>query len=266
VNLLVKLNPIGYVAVLLVALSGPGLAATGTADSFDAPLKKKVVNFGPSPYYPAGNFQNKLSCYFYPRFMVKQYDEGEKGAEWLAIAPIEKGAPAPECTKSHAPGERVIEQEEWSGYFLGVKGNLVFFDAADGFDGGLAFVVYDATTGKKIFRDSRYEASMWKRTAGGSAFNRLRVYRAPSGGLSLKYLRVVATECDLHQATKERASCWQEARKKLELKSTQMPLCSCYKRVSTRLASAVAYPVEVSLFPQPVTRTIDGPVKCWPVD
>jgi hypothetical protein len=45
------------------------------------PLKKKVVDFGLSEYNPPGgrNFRVKLRCFFYPNFMVKEYDnEGQK--------------------------------------------------------------------------------------------------------------------------------------------------------------------------------------------
>src|SRR5215510_3228559 len=126
--------------LLLLSLPLPGpifaqgstLDSTASADSFDEPLKKDVVDFGPSPYYAAGDVRMKLSCYMYPTFMVKEYDERQKGAEWLAIVPIEKGVTR-ECTKSHVQGEQVFEKEalepEWIGYFLGAKENLVFFDA-----------------------------------------------------------------------------------------------------------------------------------------
>jgi hypothetical protein len=76
-----------------------------SGDYFDIPMKKKVVDFGPSPYYPGGNVRIKLSCYFYPSFMVKEYDEGQEGAEWLAIVSFEEGI-TPACTQSHLVGER----------------------------------------------------------------------------------------------------------------------------------------------------------------
>jgi hypothetical protein len=47
--------------------------------------------------------------------MVKEYDEGEKGAEWVAIALIEKGK-TPQCSKSHEPGEWVLDRrKDWDG-------------------------------------------------------------------------------------------------------------------------------------------------------
>jgi hypothetical protein len=82
--------------------------STESGDSFDAPLKKKVVDCGLSPYHdPGRNQRNELSCYSYTTFMVKQYDEGQKGSEWLAIVPI-VGQTAPECSLTHAANEKVI--------------------------------------------------------------------------------------------------------------------------------------------------------------
>ena len=254
-NLLIKL------AVVLLALSGTALPFDSATDSFDQPLKKQVLDFGPSPY--VSGYRMTLSCYFYPSFVVKQYDEGEKGAEWLAIAPLEKGAES--CSKSHAANEKVIDPvgpTGWSGYFKGVKGNLVFFDADDGTDGGLPFAIYDARTGKKIFEDSAYDSSMWNKKAADSPFNKLRV-SGRDEQVHLRYLRVAETGCNLHL---EGTWCWEQVKRRFDLKSGAAPVCSGYKRITTRYESAVAYPVEVSLFPQPTIRTIPGPVKCWPVD
>jgi hypothetical protein len=258
VNLFGNLNPIG-VGALLLAFGVPAFTSVAAANSFDAPLKKKVVDYGPSPYYQG----QKLSCYFYPTFMVKEYDTGQKGAEWLAIVPVEKGGVVPACDRSHVSGESIIEKPDWGGYFKGAKGNLVFFNDADGIDGGLPFVVYDSRTGQRIFDDSAYDSSMWSKKVDDSPFNRLRVSSTQDGQFTLRYLRVVEADCDLHT---EKTSCWEQVRKKLALKSAQMPVCSGYKGIPTRWASAVAYPVEVLLFPQPAIKTVVGPVKCWPVD
>jgi hypothetical protein len=249
------------VAVFLLVLALP-LRVGAQADSFDVPLKRNVVLYEVSPYYPGGNVRIKLSCFSCATFMVKQYDEGQKGAEWLAIVPTEKGTASP-CTRSHVVGEKAIKYPEWVGYFKGAKGNLVFFDAADGTDGGMPFVVYDSKTGKQVFKDSYYESSMWNAKVEESPFNRIRISNSPDGQISLTYLRVTATDCDLHGA---KASCWERVRNKLGVMSTQVPACSGYKDVTTRWSSSLAYPIEVLLFPQPSTKTVDGPVKCWPVD
>ena len=255
-NLFDNLKPFTFVAVLLLALSVPTFTSAGLTDSFDAPLKKKVVDFGPSPYNPPGaqRLRVKLSCYFYATFLVKEYDMGEKGAEWLAIVPTKKEV-APACTRSHSPGERVIEGTEWSGYFKGAKGHLVFFRGDDGYNRGLPFAIYDSGTGTKVLEDSIIL---------DSHFNQLRFNSTQGGQFSLSYLRVVQAECDLHR---EKTTCWDSVRKKFDLKNTQMPVCIGYKGIiGTDANSAIAYPVEVFLFPHPVIKTVAGPVKCWPVD
>jgi hypothetical protein len=76
-------------------------------------------------------------------------------------------------------------------------------------------------------------------------------------------LRVVEADGDMHA---EKASCWEQVRKKLELKTTHIPVCCVYEGITTTSASAIAYPVEVLLFRKPTIKTIDGPVECWPVD
>jgi hypothetical protein len=130
-------------------------------DSFDAPLKKEIVDNGLSPYSdPRSNRRNELSCYFYSTFIVKQYDEGEKGSEWLAIATFE-GPTLPSCTLSHGAGEKVITFPEWTGYFIGAKGRLAFFSAEDGFNAGMPFAVYDSKTGTKVFEDSYHDTSIF---------------------------------------------------------------------------------------------------------
>jgi hypothetical protein len=237
--------------------------STKSENSFDAPLKKQVVDNGPSPYYePRQHVRNKLSCYFYSTFMVKEYDEGEKGSEWLAIAPVENQTP-PACTLTHSANEKVIAYPEWSGYFLGAKGRLAFFVEADGIDEGMPFAVYDSQTKTKIFEDSYHDTTIFNQKEQGSPFDHMRIFEGKNGEFILKYLRVVEAGCDLHS---EKAPCWERVRKKLELQDTQMPTCTGYKSISPRFESAVAYPVEVALFRKPVTKTIEGPVRCWPAN
>jgi hypothetical protein len=262
-----------HFALLLACTAGFGVVDSaqelppGSArseDSFDVPLKKEVVDNGPSPYYePRQKMRNKLSCYFYSTFMVKQYDEGEKGAEWLAIAPVEGQTPPP-CVLAHGAGEKVITSADWWGYFLGAKGRLAFFHEADGINAGIAFAVYDSETGTQVFKeDSYHDTSIFNHQVASSPFNHMRIFEGKDGQFSLKYLRVVEAGCDLHL---EKSSCWETVRKKLELQSSAIPVCSGYRGISSRAESAVAYPVEVTLFPKPVVKTIAGPVRCWPVD
>jgi len=149
------------------------------------------------------------------------------------------------------------------GYFMGAKGRLVFFSAADGFNEGMPFVVYDSQTGTRVFEDSYHDTSIFNRKVDSSPFNHMRVFEGRNGQFSLKYLRVVEATCDLRS---EKSPCWEGVRKRLELETAKTPMCSGYKDITTRWESAVAYPVEVTLFPKPVTKPIDGPVRCWPAD
>jgi len=255
-----RLGPFDHVAALLAAIALLGFIPVASADTFDAPVKRKVVDMGPSSgNLPGQHFRVKLYCWFYPNFMVKEEDDFQrKYPSLVAIVPIRQ-AVAPSCSLAHAAGERAMKWPEWSGSFEGVKGDLVFSGDADGLDGGLTFVVYDYQTGQKIFEDSELLGT--PNTA--SPFSRLRFKRAADGGLSLKYVRIVEADCDLHL---EGAACWEEVRKKLGIESDRRPVCSGYEDISSRWVSAVAYPVEVSLFPQPTWKTIAGPVECWPVD
>lgn len=242
---------------------GSGPETVGSAvGSFDAPLKE-VIDFGASPYYlnPQSAPHIKLSCFYFPTFMVKEYDEGQKSAEWLAIVPTGNGAAA-SCTRSHAPDEMVID---WWGYFEGAKMNLVFFNAPDGQDGGMPFAVFDSRSGKKIFEDVAYDSGFVLRQLDVSPFDRLRVSRGQDGSVLLKYLRVKAYDCDLHLQA-HRSACWEKIRVQASLRSRQIPVCSGYGQIHNQYWSAVAYPVEVFLLPRPTRRTIAGPVRCWPVD
>jgi hypothetical protein len=256
----IRFSALAIAVALAASCSGVG-AEPWSADGMDKPLKKQVVDFGPSPYYPGGKVRINLTCYFYAKVMVKQYDAGQKGAEWLAFTSIEK-AGAPACNDSHGPGEKLIDGE-WSGYFKGVKGDLVFLDAADGVNLGLPFAVYDSSTGGKIFEDSAYDSRIENRKVAASPFNHMRVTTAADGTSSLTYLRVVEAGCELHF---QKASCWPQVKEKFKLKNAQAPVCSRYKNVPPPAEPALAYPVEVSLSPKPTIKTIAGPVRCWPMD
>jgi hypothetical protein len=241
------------VALLVSATWATVLSSVVLADSFDKPLRKRVVNLGSAPGYPSNHI--KLSCYYYPNFMVKELDMAEEGAEWHAIAPVQAGH-LPACTRSHGSGEQVIKGQEWSGYFKGVKGGLVFLNAEDGFNGGLDFAVCDSRTGKKIFEDS----------AGNSAgdYGHLDFVGTSKGQTSLRYSRVVSGDCSV---PKDGAACWEKFRKPPGLEGATMPPCSDYPGEQSGVSpSVLSYPVEVALFPQPSIKVVSGPVKCYPAD
>ncbi|HEY7406139.1 MAG TPA: hypothetical protein VIB39_21620 [Candidatus Angelobacter sp.] len=239
-------------------------------------MATKTVNLGPSKY--SAGVRAHMKCYYFPAFMVKEVNEGEKGAAELAIVPISHVVP--KCNQAKYKSEMVINPDEWSGYFKGVKNNFVFFDADDGVNGGIGFAVYEARTGKKLFSDS---------AAGPLSF----VDRADKI-VAIKYERVIEAECVIHRAPSE---CWQKIRKDLGLEAEGAPDCKAgYEKSAVALAkgrcqaqntaspaclekeiglarkqtddspSVIVYPAEVVLDANPVVKPLTGEVRCWPAD
>jgi len=236
--------------VLATVLSN---ATSGSAESFDKPLRKTLVDLGQSPSQegPAGkHFRVKLSCSYYQAFLIKQLDDdGLKGTRWVTIMPIDKGIDIT-CRRSHDPTERFVAKEWWS--FIGVKGSLLFLEAADGDDNmGMPFRALRIGSGKRIFQDSARGDFDFAHNA--------------DGRLSLNYLRVVGVGCSI---PKGGTSCWQRFTEKFGLAPAAVPKCVSYLGESTLTAqdaearSVIAYPVSVELFSRPQVKAVSGSVKC----
>lgn len=244
--------------VLFLLAAGSLCAQTDRApnEGFDKPSKTIVVDLGPSPHEPSQHVRKKLTCYYYPTFTVKEYDEGQKGAEWVSIV---RSAQAP-CTLTHRKDEKVYKYPEWAGYFSAAKGELVFFDADDGTDGGMPFAIFDVRTGRKRFEDSSplhyYQEKLHIKNA----------FHITSGSdqlTRLTYFRVVRAGCDLRT---EQTGCWNKVRVKLGIKQTKAPVCIEYPQGEENYESTVVYPVTVLLTDIPQIKAVDGPVFCWPAD
>jgi hypothetical protein len=252
------------------------LSSLSWAGTFDLPLAKKIVDLGRSESSPER--RAKVTCYFFARFMVKEVDMGEKGSDRLAIVPIVEGK-ITRCTKSQDPAEKIVKPDDWAGYFKGVKGNFVFFDADDGMNGGIPFAVYDAESGKKLFEDN---------ALGPLAFTTL-----PDKTVQVNYRRVVSTGCPLPKDK----SCWESAKVKLGLENASAPDCTVgYEKNAMSLAkgycqthikdhasclatelkrrrdelkddpSALSFPVKVILGTSPKIKPVAGELRCWPAD
>lgn len=223
-------------------------AAAAPAESFDTPLHERVVDLGRTPY---GRI--KLTCDYYPAFMVKQLDLGEEGANWIAIVPVRPGH-LPVCTRTHASTEKVIPGHDWCGYFQGPKQDFVFLNACNAYNGGLDFAVYDARTGTRIFQDTAVDS-----ISEGPHFS-----RAPDGSIALLYSRIAVFACTL---PREQEACWSKIENKLGLENAVVPACLAYEKQMT--GSVIAYPVEVALSLTPGLRTpqvraVAGEIRCWP--
>jgi len=245
-------------AILACVLLSGNVLAKDAAALFDKPVKTMKTPLAADPLNPQA--KPMLSCFYYPGFVVKQIDRGEVGAEQLSILPLGAGRAAYECREANAEGEAVIDVKDWSGYFKGVKGAYVFFDAADGTNGGLGFAVFSAPGAQKLFED----VSMG-----------LQAVKLTPAGLSLSYRRAYAAPCSLFTGA---AACWNQAKQATGLTQASPPDCkAAYKREQQRTpqfaAQAAAnptvfyYEVEAVLANgQSKVTPLAGKVTCLPAD
>jgi len=206
-------NGFGTVAMLSVLIALPAQSA---APPFDKPLKTVRIPLPRDPDNPQA--RSRLSCFYFPQFMVKEIDLGEVGADQLSIIPAPGGSSSLACRRENIPSEQVIAARDWSGYFEGAKGGYAIFDAEDGWNGGVGFAVYDARTGKKLFDD---------------AFKtRLRSLEVDLSGLTMRYLRVFAAKCSL---AADAAGCWGQIMQQTSLSAAAPPDCAAlYAREAKR--------------------------------
>ena len=191
---------------------------------FDKPIKLVRHALPRDPDNPQA--KPEIRCSYYPHFMVKEIDLGEPGADQLSILPLAAGK-APDCKRANASDEIVVK--EWSGYLKGVKGDYIFWDADDGWNGGLGFAVTTAD-GKKLFEDV--------------AKPTLRaVELAPDGSLTLRYTRVYGAPCSLRA---DAAGCWDKIKQQTGL-ADPAPDCRA------------AYEREMKRVPKFAQQTIDDP-------
>jgi hypothetical protein len=219
-----------------LAVAVPLRCAADSSALFEKPLREIHA---PLPRDP-DNPQSKpmLSCFYFPHFVVKQVDLGELGAEQLSIIPVSKGQTAPDCHRANVKSEMVVDAKQWSGYFKGVKGDFVFFDADEGTNNAMGFAVFSGLDGTKIFEDV---------TAGVRAVELI----TPAGGaadtaaVKLSYRRTYQASCSLRADEK---NCWSKIREATGLADLAPPDCAAaYKGAAASDPSAIGYSAEVVL-------------------
>jgi hypothetical protein len=229
-----------------VALAAIAFHSVASAEGFDRPLRKTVLDLGPSPEqrdFP--NLHVHLSCYYYPTFMVKELtDDGNKGALRISVLLVDE-ARAPRCVRALSPGEKAFP--DGGVYFWGVKRTFVFLIADDGEGEGRYFDVFDAGTLRRTLRDAL-------------RFNTYPTFsRTTEGGWSMRYQRVFFADCSL---MKNGSECWRRVIQQTGLPDGPAPKCSGYDSY-VEDPSLIAFPVEVALFPRPVRKVLAGPVVCF---
>ncbi len=252
------------------------LASLSWGETFDKPVRKQRVNLGKAAN-PLSD-RNRVTCYYFPNFMVKEVDLGEVGAERLGIVPVTPQSTG-KCVHPRGKQEIVIDPKEWSGYFMGVKNGYVFFSGEVGWNGATPFAIFDSKTGKKLFEDS--------------AKANIAFIGHPDQSVGMQYLRVVTDDCFILKD----AACWQRMTAKYGLAAAtapdckkgydasaesmakgrcaaqRAPLATCLKKerpLALKQAldspSVISYPVEVELGATPSAKPTGGSVSCWPAD
>jgi hypothetical protein len=199
-------------SLFAVIVSISAEAATAKNSVFDTPIETKTVILPATETQP----KPKLTCRYYPHFMVKEVDEGEVGAALLSIV---VGDIKPTCQSALLANEKAVNPKDWSGYVLGAKGNFVFFSADDGVNGGLGFAVY-SLSGKKLFEDS--------------AVGDLHSAAATEDQLTLRYLRSYAGPCSVQ---KDGVTCWTQIAAAIHVDAAAKPDCTAgYAKAKSELA------------------------------
>jgi len=256
-NLHVKIHPgiaLGPMLLIFPVLLGL-LVSSVSAETFDKPLKQVNVDLGLSPdQRPEDNLHIKLSCSYYPEFMVKELDDkGELGPKWLAIV-TSSPAHLPACVQLHGPKEKLLAQNMCE-EFWGVKQGLVFLAGCEIQNSILDFSVYDPKTSKQLFQDS---IGVYRHASNDIDF----VNTSTGQQLRFRYMRAFAGDCSVPQRG---AACWRKFQEKVGLNTAPIPRCSGYEgKMADDWLTVFAYPVEVTFQPQPVVKNLHGPIQCWP--
>jgi len=255
---MVPKHPIGVALIIVTVVLGH--SACGSillAEDFDKPVLKTVVDLGHSLYLrPSSSSRILLNCYYYQGFMVKQLDDpGLKGTRWVTVTPVLNGD-APACRRSHGSTERFMAKGWWG--FIGMKGQLLFLESADGEDDGMPVRILDLKTGRKIFEDSISLTHF-----------RIDLARTPDGRMSMRYLRVVRGDCSIPKGGE---TCWNRFRQQFGLVLASVPTCTGYDGEQPvpveeeETVSAISYPVVVELSPRPSIKAVPGPGTCRPAE
>ena len=172
------MTTIRAMAFAMIAYGVPVLALA--SGPFDSPLKTRNVRLAADPQNP--KIKRQVTCFYYRSIVIKQVDYGEVGADRLALLPV-LSRNGTECHEEKEALEYVIPPDTWSGYFRGVKADYAFFDAPDGVNGGLGFMVLRLFDRKAVLEDV--------------AQHGIKSIDYEEGVLKIRYQRVHAGTCSI---------------------------------------------------------------------
>jgi hypothetical protein len=197
---------------------------------FDEPLTVDTAQLPKDKANP--DAQPQVNCYRFAGFMIKEVDLGEVGAESLAVA-----KPDAACERTAGKDDKPVK-DDIAGYFFGAKGNLVFFQASDGYNGGLPFVVYDTKTIKRLFDDSLV----------GNDFESLDV-----NGTTVKatFGRVFSADCSLYKDPD--GKCAAKVKQETGLGAADAPLPDCRAAYDAEKQRTPKFAKEIEDLPSVIT-------------
>lgn len=167
------------VSRLLLVVLLPVLAAATPDTGFDTRLALKHVDLGPSETSP--DQRSEIRCHYYNGLMVKEIDLREVGDAQLSLLRYRDARPP--CQRDTLPGEQVIGDDAWHGYFDGVAHGLVVFSAEDGVNGALGFALFRPGEDKPLYTSAAFGARHFAAGAGGA--------------VQLRFIRMVEAECSV---------------------------------------------------------------------
>lgn len=207
------------VAVFILIVAEFALPKCADARNFlDKPLDIKQIFLKPGPADTWS--QAKITCFHYRKFVVKQIDFGEIGAE-LSIIPVQANKVIP-CELATQQNEYVIPDEIWNGYFRGLKSDFAILDDSDGNNGGMRFMVFRLSDNRNIFED----------TAEGDFHS----VNTKDGKLSIRYRRVFVADCSMVTGG---AACRNSIEKRIRLSLVSLSSCGAqYQAAKLNMAKA----------------------------
>lgn len=258
-----------WLGALALGLACSSAWAATLSLQFDKPLHEKRLALPPDPDNPQS--KPMLSCFYFPHLMIKQVDLGEKGAEQLSMTFVPKGQPEPACRRGNAKDEKVINSNTWSGYFKGVKGGYVFFDASDGAEGGEGFAIFSSADNDKLFDDLASDIHSVELMMPVQDIDQRPWYENP---LTLRYQRLYLAPCSLRSDEKK---CWSLIQQATGLTEKSPPDCSASYQAIEKQAppeqlkatmadpSVIRYEVEVVLDDHGVIRVtpVSKALECY---
>lgn len=167
-------------ATVLAMIVSAVPAFASASGPFDSPLKTSSIRLASDPQNPKAKRQ--VTCFYYRSIVVKQIDYGEVGAERLSLLPV-LSRNGTQCHEDKEPLEYVIPADTWSGYFKGVRADYAFFDAPDGVNGGVGFMVLRLYDRKAVLQDV--------------AQHGIKSIDYDEGVLRLRYQRTFAGACSI---------------------------------------------------------------------